>query len=244
MLFQGEWNMWPLPRITNHSATFIIHPQHLICSWFIKTQDKIPYYLNKYQRIPLDTTIVYRGRVYNPTALGSLMTNFLQDNNIPNAYVAVALDSVGVTENIMSLHTQDQPNSCALKKMVWDTCPLYTDDNGKQIIYICALLREQIAQYTTLATRFNLNLVTLTTPTLCALTVYKKIHQQTFRQSTLAYDMKRHNNNIMNYFSRDIVQRLIKTHTPTIISSQELPNIVTVFGLFLQGHHYETNQLY
>jgi hypothetical protein len=91
--------------------------------------------------------------------------------------------------------------------------------------------RSLILQYQLLAIAAQCNLIAITIKSMALLTTYQHIFGTAFRRSQLAVDMMRHNNNIDELVSADILKRMVQMPT-TIVLRDECSYIAAACGLF------------
>jgi hypothetical protein len=95
--------------------------------------------------------------------------------------------------------------------MMWEYRYMYPTDNGQFVFYAYSVPRSVLLQYKLLAIAAECNLITVTTQTMALLLAYQHMFGSAFRQSQLAIDMMRCNNNIGDLITVDTVRRMMDT---------------------------------
>ena len=230
--------MWPLPSYKNELVTITICPQYLTCSWIKSSNKQAPLQLCAYERFDLDHLELEKLIVFNPTAIKKHINTFTKKHRLHNAPIACALAGPQVSERLLTLNTlTPQPEQVVTARsphMRWEYRYLYPHDNGNFVFYRCGIPQPLLLQYKLLATRANLNLLTLTTERMALLTLYKYLYGSAFRQSQLAVHMMQRNNMIEQLFSPETLARIL--HVPdknTTLQSKELLPLLSSCGLFV-----------
>jgi hypothetical protein len=230
--------MWPLPPIKNTFVSIIATPEQLVCCSLKQSNKRAPFLLTGYQRIPLHKMELAANALFNPTAIAQHIKIFLSDYNHQNAFVSLAITSPHINEQYIVLpHASPTPDQFDLphkKHVIWDYQYLYPNEEGKFVFYVCSMQRPLLLQYQLLAHNARINLTDITTQHIATLQLYRYFYGPAFRQTQLAVDISKYNNDLSQFFTRDALARILHIPTHITIDPQiEKPFLLPACGLFV-----------
>jgi hypothetical protein len=241
--------MWPIPNLDHDLCTVSFSPDSVTCSWIQKTSNglacpsklekrsRAPLTVRAYKRYQLDNLELQNLILFNPTTIKKYITSFLAEHNKTDAFIAFSLDGPAITEHYVALPTSTPHRAdfgiVNSSSVLWDYRYLYPNDHGQFVFYVYTVPRSLILQYQLLAVAAQCNLIAMTTKSMALLTTYQHVFGSAFRRSQLAVDMMRHNNNIDQLVSVDILKRMVQVPT-TIRLQDECSYIAAACGLFFE----------
>jgi hypothetical protein len=234
--------MWPLPPLDKDLITISFSPDNLVLSWLQKsTNGKAPLQCNAYERHELPHLELEKLILFNPTRMAKLITHFLSRHKKRNAFIAFSLQGTSLIEHFITLPTS-HPKATDFgitqsSNALWGYRFMYHNHDGQAVFYVYKIPRLLLLQYKLLAITTKTNLIMVTTHTMSYFNAYKAIFGSSFRQSQFGLDMIRHNNNIEDLISSDILKRMI-TPPLNISLSDERTYLANAYGIFTtQGLH-------
>jgi hypothetical protein len=235
--------MWPIPVVEHEIVTVSFSSDSLVCSWIQKTNNGLaPLVLRAYERYLFDNLELEHLTIFNPTTIKKHITSFLHKHDKQNAFIVFSLDGSGVTEQFVALPTSTPHRAdfgvTYSSNVLWGHRYVYPNDHGQSVFYVYSVPRSLLLQYQLLAVAAECNVITITTKNMGLLTVYKHIFGAAFRRSQLAIDMMRHNNNIDDLISVDILKRII-TVPLSVQLNDERSYIAAACGLFFDEKEIE-----
>ena len=227
--------MWPLPPLNKSFVSVVFSPQNLTCSWIQRSNKKAPLTLRAHKQHNLQNLELEKSNVFNPTQIKQYIVNFLTTYNLKHSFVSFALSGPQIQEQFVTLTTatphRDNFSVSNNPHMHWQWTYVYPNDAGKFTFYLCGIPQQLLFQYKLLASSTPLNLLTISTPRMALLQLYRFIYGSAFRHAQLAIDMQRYHNIIEQLFTHDTIARIV--HIPEISNEKLLQHILTSCGLFV-----------
>jgi hypothetical protein len=226
--------MWHKKK--QESVSIVIHENMLSLAW-LQWHNKAQPHLKAYKTIPLLSSEIVHGIIYNPTAIKIIIQEFLTRHNVAHVPVLCAIKNSIIAEKYF--HTASSELSPDIKeffkKKVWNYCHLgSTIDHDSFVIYACGLPREYMFHYRLFALFAQLNLVMITTGTMAQFMLYKYMYGAAFRQSQLSVDLARHTYDLTSFFTVDSITRAVFIHPDVHGSWQsQVPMLASALGLFV-----------
>lgn len=215
----------------------VLSPHSLTYGWLKQSQKTRMLTLCAYKKTILNGDVDAQV-FFNPTSIGTALSSFLKEYNIPNPTVSCAFTSPLVTERLTTkAHATPHPGTLIMphtQHTLWDYQYMYPTDTNEYVFYICAVTQPFLLQYKLMAIKHQLHLLTTTSQTAALLQLYRFVYADAFRSTQLGFDMKRCNNNPELLFSSEMLNRIITIppHIPITIS-QEKSALLTMCGLFV-----------
>lgn len=226
--------MWTT-RLQNELVSVIFSPQHLSCAWIKQSNKRSLFSLHAYQQIDLHSAELEQGILFNPTQIGKHISDFLSQYSLSNAFISFACSGPAIKEKFIVLQnphpTRAHFNFPDNSHILWNWKYVYPRDNGLSTFYVCGFPQTVLLQYKLLAIKHSLNVITVTTPRMALLQLYKAIHGTAYRNTQLALDMQQHHNVIELLFSHDLIRRVIEL--PEQYNSEKYAAILPACGLFV-----------
>ena len=116
----------------------------------------------------------------------------------------------------------------------WDYHYLYPLEQGQYLFYAAGIPKTVLFGYQLLALRNQLNLLKITPRTMSLYQLYKYLYGSSFRNSQLSVHMQQHNHAIEQFFTPDIIARML--HIPSshgITARATLPVLAHACGLYV-----------
>lgn len=204
-------------------VTITIGPKALSCAVITEQGKRAPLLLKNYLYHHFDALEIENLVLYNPTKIGTLISNFLKHHTLHNVYISIAFEGPLLQESFLKLPTTDpckESFSIDEKKLIWNYCYLYPIDDHSFIFYVYTIAHWIILQYQLMIHTHNFSLLHIITGTTALLKLYIYFHKEAYRQAQLALDMIRLNNNVGQFFTENKKHRIIDA-CPTIINSEE-----------------------
>lgn len=228
---------WFTSYRTPPHATVVLSKNSLACGWLEQSKHSKQIKLHAYEKTSLSSHIGADG-FFNPTAIGSVITNFLKTYSIKNATISCAFASPLVTEKLVTRsHATPDPNTLIIaptQHTLWDYHYLYPTDTNEYVFYVCAVTQPLLLQYKLMAINHKLSLLTTTSQSAALLQLYRYINDNAFRASKLGADMQRCHNNPENLFTLDTLNRVITIPSHlNILPAHEKSFLLTMCGLII-----------
>lgn len=207
--------IWTPKKNRNEFVSISFMPDTLTLCAVKKISSKSTSYLfelSAFTTIPFLHDEYDEGRIYNPTAIGKHITNFLLANHKKKAPIAMTLNGSSIKEEIASYHTASpfEQITHQKKQTASDYCYLYPQENGNFTFYTCAIERSIIMQYQLMAIAHNLNLQAVSTNSMANINLYRYLTGSTARHSALATILEKNNNNTASLISDQTIQNIIQ----------------------------------
>jgi hypothetical protein len=227
--------MWH--KKNQESVSIVIHENMLSLAWLQWPDQARPPHLKAYKTITLQSSEIVRGIIYNPTAIKTIIQEFLMRHNIAHIPVLCAIKNSIIIEKYF--HTASSELSPEIKEFfkskVWNYCHLgSTIDHDSFVVYACGLPREYMFHYRLFALFAQLNLLVVTTTAMAQFMLYKYIYGAAFRQSQLSVDLARHTYDLTPFFTADSITRVVSIPSDLHSSWQsQAPMLASALGLFV-----------
>jgi hypothetical protein len=228
--------MWPIPELSNELVTIVLNHDSLILSWIQPVKNTSSYFqLNAYQNVQLMSFDFERGIINNPSNLKKYIDQFLSTHKIKHASVGIAVSSPAVYERIITIG-QATPSKNDLADFesnmhIIESIYLYAQEN-MFTFYTCAIKREQLLQFQSLAVATKLNLSSITTQNAACLQLYSFIKGNHFLHTQLGFDLDKSQNDIPNLISATQVGCYLKINELQRINiAQESHHLKSSLGL-------------
>ncbi|MCA9770519.1 hypothetical protein KC460_04080 [Candidatus Dependentiae bacterium] len=227
--------MWP-KKNNNYEIVTIGFSQEYLCLAWISRKNKIPT-LTSYRKIHCTHLELHEGTLYNPTALGHYISQFLQKYTLHKAFVNMWLTGNYIHEQLIktaNAHPTTIELGTNMQKSIWDFQYVYPTDNGHFVFYVTGIPKEILFQYQLLAVTNHINLITITTYHHALLHLYHFIQGAAFRHSQLAHDIQQHGNRIEFLFTPETILRVIRIHPGLSIDiTKEFSWLLGITGLYI-----------
>lgn len=235
--------MWLLPTIRNEIVTIAFHSDALMCSWISTSPGSAPYELKAYNRYPIQKLELNQLTIFNPTRIKKYISAFLTTHSLTQALTYFALADPAIFQTVVDLPTasptQKDFDALPLKKLVWDFCYMFPKDDGHSF-YVCGLTQRMLFQYKLLALDLPIHLIGITTESMALFRLYAHMQGSAFRPAQLARDMEKNNYQLKNYFTHDLMRRMLYVpHSMKLDSQKEMDHLISSLGLFLAGKQHE-----
>jgi hypothetical protein len=190
--------MWPLPKIQYEQICLTIDSSNATFGWI--TQSKKQPTLKAYKTIAWEKS---------NHILTHALDNFVQEHQLHNALLAVALANPLIHEQLVRVSTASpsahELASGQLKRMLWDYRYLHTLDDGQSLFYVCGIARPLLFSHQLIAQQTALHLLNMTSGYMALINAYAKIFSAAFRQSQLALDLLAHEYQLEKSISVDSI---------------------------------------
>jgi hypothetical protein len=231
--------MWPIPILQNEVVTISFTLDTITCSWMQNNNSQTE--IKAYQRYQLKHLELEKLILFNPSSIKKIITHFLNENRIMNAFVAFSLHGLYISEEYvalpMSTPTKEDFGITSSNNILWGYEYLYQNENGQFVCYTYKIPHFLLLQYKLVAIATRCNIVMITTQSNALVHCYKNIFGNTFRQSQLALDMIKNHNKPENIISTDILSKMIHIPSHICIETEKI-YLATSYGLFIgQGLH-------
>lgn len=230
--------MWPFSKKTDEFVSILFSAKHITFCWIQQLEKSSSLYLRAYEHIPLTNLELDQLVINNPTAIDHHIHHFVETHRLHNAYFLFGLSGSQCTEKLIPLHTAT-PNSTQLlipqsTNSQWDYRYLYPMEHGQYMFYASGIPKTVLFGYQLLALRNALNLLKITPRTISMYQLYKHLYGTSFRHSQLGVHMQHHNNSIEQFFTPDIIARILYIpSTHGITAKSALPILAQACGLFV-----------
>ena len=231
--------MWPFGQKRNELVTISLTPQNLTCSLIAQSKEKkTTSRLKAYTRIPIKQFAFSQAVLFNPTIIKNHIIKFIKEQNAAHIPAAFSVAGPKVFEKIVHLNTASPTTQefglSELKNLNWDAIYLCPSQRNGFDFFVCGIKPEHLFSYQLLALSADINLITLTTEQLAHLQLYKYVHGDTFRQSTLSMDLLAQRYNPHSLCNANILEDVLTIdHHLTIDVNKEYPFLASCLGLFL-----------
>lgn len=215
--------MWPIPARSDASMVIGLQNEQLSLSSISKSKSENHYYLNAYERIPLNSAEFHHGVLYNPTFIKNQIKQFIALNKLDNASVILTLTGSAIEEKIIfsqqasfeghDVFQSDQNN------LVNNSFYLFSHENSFAFLTY-SIKKAQIAQYQIFATALQLNLTHIIIESYAHLKLYYALKGSTFRQNQLAQDLITNNNRFEKLIAYDDLKRILHINPQMNIKPQ------------------------
>lgn len=219
-------------------VSILFWQNHLTFCWIQQLERSSALYLKAYHHVPLNNFELEQLIIHNPTALDTHIKQFFSAHPIHKPYVLFGLHGPMCIEKLIPLHTSTpSPNQLLLASSIdwnWDYHYLYPTDQGQYMFYTTGIPKATLFGYQLLALRNKLNLLKISPRTISLYQLYKYIYGSGYRNSQLGVHMQRHNNSLEQFFTPDIIARIV--HIPAehgITAKSALPVLAHACGLFV-----------
>ena len=231
--------MWPFGQKKNELLTISLTPQNLTCSWITRSKGgKTTSRLKAYTRIAIKQFAFSQAVLFNPTIIKKHITTFIKEHNAAHIPVAFSVAGPKVFEKIVHLNTAcpttQEFGLPELKNLNWDAVYLCPSQRNGFDFFVCGIKPEHLFSYQLLALSSDINLVSITTEQLAHLQLYKYVHGDTFRQSTLSLDLFAQRYNPHSLCNANTLESILSIdHHLAIDIHKEYSFLASCLGLFL-----------
>lgn len=189
--------------------------------------------IKSYKQHVFDAYEIASGTIVNSDNLFTIIQRFLPAEYVAQQKITCILGP-SLLDDRFSLHTSvdilSTNQSVYRAHYVTSIEYLYPEDDFF-VFYISYISQVLLLQLQLLFARCLLDCSVIMSYFFPLLQCYKSLHGSAYRRTQLMYDMQKNNNNLLLFFSPDMVHRLIDVSH--MHASYEWPSILTACGAFL-----------
>lgn len=205
--------IWTPKRNPDEFISINFMPDYLTLCAIKKTDPKITghhFQLKALTGIPFSHDEYNEGRVYNPTAIGNHITNFLSSHGTKKTPIAFTISGNHIAQQFISCPTASpwQPTSSQSKQQLIDSCSLYPEENGSYMHYTCTIERAIVMQYQLMAIAHKLNLQSISTAAMAHLNLYRFLQNNSVCHTSLASILEKNNNDTTRLVCPQTIQTI------------------------------------
>lgn len=209
-MFNIITQMWHRKSLDINTVSVIITPTTIVCVWIKKsTRQSRLLECKACTTESLSQYTWYNGLLYNPTEIQNILKKFIATHRIKNPFVAIALIDQSVSANCVTSSAHNFTHTVDRHLLLSYTEYLYPTDTDHFVFYVQTIARTTLLQYTLMALGAKLHITVITTSTIALIELYKLLHTDSFRQTQFARDMQEHHNNLVAYFTRERLEKLL-----------------------------------
>lgn len=191
--------------------------------------------LKAYTSVDFSRDEYHEGRINNPSIIGSHIIKFLSMHTIKKTPIACTITGKYIIEQFVSNPRQ----SIEKQHLLIDSYPLYPQDNGDYMEYMCATDRSTILQYQLMAIAHKLNVQIISTAAMAHLNLYRYLNG--VDSGTLAQTLEENNNDTSRLVSAQTIASIVKISAQLEKSIENHDEISIALGAiipFLKSERY------
>ncbi len=213
---------------TRPYVSVTVLPHKMACSWLSDTK---PIQLHAYTHVALPPQ--NNNQLANLTLIKQTVQNFLQRNNIQNAYVAIALAPPYITDYFVT-HADANAKLHQLPVIQtndthWDYRYLYPH-NEQNSFYVAGITHTALLQWQLMTIAARANCVAITPAPLATLNWYRR-QNKNLRHTQLGANLAAHNNDPSALIHPDLITPHITCVDKRIDIEHEAPHLIAACGM-------------